>query len=192
MLKHVLLACAEPPHKHRVGWSFNSVVEPQVFTGRCEHYVVGTDITAVMVTGGCVFQSCRATYDTMHRAGKQLHDNPLHVCQMKSGCCFCFHTQCSSWEHQQDGLCYCEGPFETAGDLCYISCREKLSIYYDTFLYAKLSLMLSRVTLSCDILFIKKNIFMCKLSAKFVLKWFPLMSHRSGVIFCPKTGWREL
>ena len=66
------------PQTQTIGWecSFHCVIEPHVWTRRCEQYIVGTDITVVMVAGDFVFQGWPSTDNTLHRAGKhlQLHD----------------------------------------------------------------------------------------------------------------------
>ena len=66
------------PQTQTIGWecSLHCVNEPHVWTRRCEQYIVGTDITVVMVAGDFVFQGWPSTDNTLHRAGKhlQLHD----------------------------------------------------------------------------------------------------------------------
>ena len=66
------------PQTQTIGWecSLHCVNEPHVWTRRCEQYIVGTDITVVMVAGDFIFQGWPSTDNTLHRAGKhlQLHD----------------------------------------------------------------------------------------------------------------------
>ena len=84
-----------------IGWEFlfHVEVKSKVWTLRCKHYVVCTDITYVMAARSGVFQSQSLTDDTGHRARKQLNDSLLNVCQMEFGCCNRFHTQHRVWKH---------------------------------------------------------------------------------------------
>ena len=84
-----------------IGWefSFHVEVKSKVWTLRCKHYNVCTDITYVMANRSGVFQSQSLTDDTGHRARKQLDDSLLNVCQMEFGCCNRFHTQHRVWKH---------------------------------------------------------------------------------------------
>ena len=92
-----------------IGWecSFHCVIEPHVWTRRCEQYIVGTDITVVMDAGDFVFQSWPSTDNTLHRAGKQLHDAMMVSRRFakESWGVTTFSTQRRAQKHQQDGLC---------------------------------------------------------------------------------------